>query len=198
MSPKLILASGSAIRASILTNAGVRFEQVTPGVDEAAIKTIGKQENLGLEAIAMGLAEAKALDVDDGENPYIIGSDQILEYRGQAFDKAQTMSEARERLRLLQGDEHRLINAVAVVQNKKVVWRHIDQPRLVMRPMTDTAIDAYLTQAGEEALSSVGAYQVEKLGVRLFERIEGDYFAVLGLSLFPLLTYLRQINMLEY
>ena len=193
----LILASGSAIRARILTAAGIPFEIMRPGVDEDVLKHEAAAAGRTIEETACLLADAKALDIH-APGRIILGSDQILALGDQAFDKPQSLVEARERLKALQGREHRLVNAVSIVQNNAVVFRHLETPRLFMRPMTDAEIDAYLDEAGDEILSSVGAYQVEALGSRLFDRIEGDYFAVLGLSLMPVLGYLRREGMLAY
>jgi len=194
--PSIVLASGSAIRAAILTAASVGFRQIKPGADEAAIKR--ENSGAGLEDLAMTLAEAKALGVDADKDALVIGSDQILEFEGRPYDKPQSIEEARERLIALQGRDHTLINAVAVARAGAIVWRRIDRPRLFMREMNEAEIDAYLAAAGEDILASVGAYQVEKLGGRLFERIEGDYFAVLGLSLYPLLGFLRAEGALSF
>ncbi|MCB2096185.1 MAG: nucleoside triphosphate pyrophosphatase [Parvularculaceae bacterium] len=193
----LILASGSAIRARILTAAGIPFEIMRPGVDEDVLKREAAAAGQTIEETASLLADAKALDIN-APGRVILGSDQILALGDRAFDKPQSSAEARERLKSLQGREHRLVNAVSIVQNRAVVFRHLETPRLFMRPMTDAEIDAYLDEAGDEILSSVGAYQVEALGSRLFDRIEGDYFAVLGLSLMPVLGYLRREGMLAY
>lgn len=196
--PWIILASGSAIRAAILKGAGLAFEQARPEVDEDALKQANVRAEAGLEETAMTLAEAKALAVRADEDALVIGSDQILEFEGRAHDKPADMAEARARLLALQGAAHTLINAAAVARNGEIVWRHLERPRLFMRKMDAGEIDAYLVAAGEDILASVGAYQVEGLGARLFHRIEGDYFAVLGLSLFPLLDALRREGALDF
>ncbi|MEX0645799.1 MAG: nucleoside triphosphate pyrophosphatase [Parvularculaceae bacterium] len=186
----LILASGSAIRAKILREAGVDFEVITPDVDEAAAKAALVKAGAGLEEIAMKLAEAKARSVI-APGRLVLGADQILEHQGRFFDKPKNIAEAKARLLELQGDVHTLINAVAVARDGAIVFRHLDRPRLTMRPMTEHEIDRYFDRAGAGVLASVGAYQVEALGAHLFERIEGDHFAVLGLALFPVLGFLR-------
>lgn len=194
----ILLASGSAIRAKILANAGLPFEIRKPDVDEGALKAVFAAEGLDIETIAMRLAEAKASAVAAPAGALVIGSDQILEFEGRACDKCRTMGEARARLLALQGRAHSLINAVAVRADDAIVFRHIDRPLLTMRALSEGEIDRYLRAAGPDILSSVGAYQVEALGSRLFSRIDGDYFAVLGLSLFPLLTYLRAREALDF
>lgn len=188
---RLVLASGSPIRASILKAAGLEFEILRPDLDEDAIKRENFEAGAGLEETAMALAEAKALAVC-APGALVVGSDQILEHRGRAYDKPRSMTEAASRLLAMQGQAHSLINAVAVAQNGEIVFRHLDRPQLFMRAMTADEIARYLDAAGEGVVASVGAYQVENLGAHLFERIEGDHFAVLGLSLFPLLAFLRE------
>lgn len=196
--PRIILASGSAIRRQTLTDAGVPIEVMKPDVDEAVIKNAAQNDGVDLETLAMMLAEAKCLDVARRTDAIVIGSDQIMEFQGRAYDKPASMAEARARLIEIQGAAHTLINAVAVARNGKIIWRNLDRPSLTMRSMTQTEIDAYLDEAGPEILASVGAYQIEKLGGRLFERVDGDHFAILGLSLFPLLALLRRERALDY
>ena len=193
---RLTLASGSAIRAAILEGAKVAFDVIRPDVDEAAIKKDAEGEGLSLRATAQRLADAKALSVK-ARGP-VLGSDQILAFEGRGFDKPATIADARARLKLLQGRRHSLINAIAIAEGGRIVFRHLDEPQLLMRQMSDAEIDAYLVAAGEEILSSVGAYQIEALGSRIFERIDGDYFAVLGLSLYPVLGYLRREGLLAF
>ena len=193
----LILASGSAIRARILTAAGVEFETVKPDVDEDRIKETAATRSMTVASTATMLADAKALAIRTVDR-IVLGSDQILTLDGRAYDKPATMDAARERLRMLSGKEHQLVNAVSIAKNGEIVFRHLEAPRLFMRRMTDQEINDYLAIAGDEVLSSVGAYQVEALGSRLFDRIDGDYFAVLGLSLFPVLRYLREEGMIAF
>lgn len=188
MTPPLILASGSAIRARILEGAGIPFRVTKPGVDESRLKT--DMAGAPLEEIAAALAEAKALAVT-APGALVLGSDQILEHEGLLYDKPASRAEAKARLLTLQGGAHTLINAVAIARDGRIVFRHLARPRLVMRALSGAEIDRYLEAAGDDVLASVGAYQVEALGAQLFERIEGDYFAVLGLSLFPVLGFLR-------
>lgn len=194
----IILASGSAIRADILRGAGVAFEAINPDVDEDAIKRQAADEDADLEKTAERLADAKCLAVAKDNPGLVIGSDQILEFQGRAYDKPKDIEGAQARLMEMQGKAHTLINAIAVARGGALIWRHVARPKLTMRALTAAEIDAYLEAAGEDILSSVGAYQIEKAGVRLFEKIEGDYFAVLGLSLFPLLGLLRREGAIEF
>lgn len=198
MKPRLVLASGSAIRARILDAAGVDFDIAAPDVDEGAIKRAALDEGLSLRATAQRLADAKALAIAADVGAIILGCDQMMAFEGRGLDKPRSIAEARARLALLQGRRHSLINAVSIARGGAVVFRHIEEPMLFMRTMTADEIDAYLDACSEDILASVGAYQVEALGTRLFERIEGDYFAVLGLSLFPVLGYLRREGMLAF
>jgi len=195
---KIVLASGSAIRAKILNDARIDFEIVKPNVDEAIIKQASAEKGLDLQETAAVLADAKSLAVDVDNTALVIGSDQIMEHEGIAYDKPASLEEAADRLKILQGSQHTLINAVSIAQGGRIVHRIIDQPVLHMRTMKDTEIEAYIDAAGPAILSSVGAYQVELLGSRLFDRIEGDFFAVLGLSLYPLLRFLRDAEALDF
>lgn len=187
---RIILASTSAIRRKTLSAAGVAHEAVRPGADEEALKRQFLAAGLDNGDLALALGRAKALSID-APGAFVIGADQIMEMDGEIFDKPRTRSEAADRLSRCAGRAHRLINGVAVARGGAVVFEHADVATLHMRPMTKAEIDAYLERAGEEVLSSVGAYQVEALGARLFDRIDGDFFTVLGLSLFPLLRFLR-------
>lgn len=196
MNAKVILASGSAIRAKILSGAQIPFEVIKPGVDEDEIKNSFAGSDL--EELATRLAEAKCMAVAEKTDVIVIGSDQIMEFRGQRFGKPKSLEEAADRLRLLAGETHSLINAVVIAREGKVISRHVDRPYLTMRDLTDHEIELYIKEAGPDILSSVGAYQVENLGARLFERIDGDYFAVLGMSLFPLLNILRREGALAF
>lgn len=196
-SPRVILASTSAIRRKILDGAGVVYEAVRPNADEDALKRDFLKQGLGVSALGAALARAKALSID-APGALVIGADQIMEMDGEVFDKPRSMKEAADRLERCAGRAHRLINAVAVARDGAVVFENTDAVRLHMRAMPRAAIDAYLEAAGEEVLSSVGAYQVEALGGRLFEKVEGDYFAVLGLSLFPLIGFLRDEGALPW
>lgn len=196
--PAITLASGSAIRAAILSNAGVNFTVQKPNVDESEIKKAAAAKMESLEDTAQRLADAKCLAVAVKTAGIVIGSDQILGFEGRAFDKPASLDEAKQRLRQMQGATHSLINAVALARDGDIIWRLVSRPTLRLRSLSDSDIDAYINEAGAEILASVGAYQVEGLGARLFEKIDGDYFAVLGLSLFPLLNELRRLGAIEY
>lgn len=192
MSARLVLASSSAVRARLLRNAGVAFDVVPSRVDEAPIKQRMLAEGAGGEAIAAALATAKALDVANRADGLVLGADQILRCDGELFDKAGSVAQARERLVRLRGREHELVGAVAFARGDAVVHAECVVSQLRMRSFTDAFLDAYLAQVGEQVLSSVGCYQFEDIGVQLFDRADGDYFAILGLPLMPVLEILRR------
>ena len=186
----LILASQSRARQMLLANAGISFEAVPADIDERAV-----QKNSGLSApgeIASLLAREKALFVSS-KNPgrYVVGADQTLALGSRLFSKPAGRAQAAEQLRLLAGQTHELHSAVAVARDGKILFSDVVVARMTMRRLGESEIEAYLDQAGQAVTTSVGAYQLEGLGVHLFERIEGDHFTILGLPLLPLLAFLR-------
>jgi len=191
----LILASQSRARQALLANAGIGFEVVGAEIDERAV-----QQASGLSGpgdIAAVLAREKALWVSSRLlGQFVIGADQTLAQGTRLFNKPAGRPEAREQLRSLAGRGHELHSAVAVAHNGKILFADISMARMIMRPLGDAELDTYLDAAGEAVTTSVGAYQLEGLGVHLFERIEGDHFTVLGLPLLPLLAFLRSERLL--
>ena len=185
---RIVLASRSASRRAIRTGAGVTHEAVSPGVDEVAVK---RGFGGSPAALAQRLADEKALAID-ASGALVIGGDQVLEWDGRAWDKPQTLDEARERLLAMAGTPHRLVGGLSLAQDGAVVWRHASLATLSMRDLTEADVDRYLREAGERVLATVGAYELEGLGARLFEAVEGDFFAILGLDLLPLLAELRR------
>jgi septum formation protein len=188
----LILASGSTARRQMLQAAGLAFEVDAPRVDEEAAKASLRAGGLKPRDQADALAELKALSVSRQRPDFVIGADQMLALGAEVFDKPKSAAEAREHLLRLRGQTHELITAAVVAREGAVIWRHIDTPKLKMRAFSDAFLDDYLARAGDDVLRSVGAYQLEGLGAQLFERVEGDYFSVLGLPLLPLLAFLRE------
>jgi septum formation protein len=186
----LILASQSRARQMLLANAGISFEAVPADIDERSV-----QKNSGLSApgeIAGLLAREKALFVSS-KNPgrYVVGADQTLALGNRLFSKPAGRAFAAEQLRLLAGHTHELHSAVAVARDGGIVFSDVVVARMTMRRLDESGIEAYLDQAGQAVTTSVGAYQLEGLGVHLFERIDGDHFTILGLPLLPLLAFLR-------
>jgi septum formation protein len=191
----LILASQSRARQALLTNAGIDFEAVTAEIDERAV-----QQASGLSApgeIASLLAREKALSVSARlSGKFVIGADQMLALGECLFSKPAGRAQAAEQLRALAGRSHELHSAVAVARDGKILFEAVAIAGMTMRRLGEAEIDVYLDEAGDAVTSSVGAYQLEGLGVHLFERIEGDHFTILGLPLLPLLAYLRSEGLL--
>lgn len=192
----LVLASTSAIRRTLLANAGVSFRTVGPDVDEDLLKAEALAGGASPPVIAERLAAAKAAHVSRGVDGLVIGADQTLDLDGELFDKVGDIEAVRERLKLLRGRGHELHAAVAVAQHGLIVWRERVTTALVMRAFSDRFLDDYVTAQGEAALSSVGCYHLEGAGAQLFEKIDGDYFAILGLPLIGLLGFLREQGIL--
>lgn len=187
----IILASGSAIRREILRSAGVTFDVVTRPIDEASIKTAMLAQGSRLRDIADALAEAKSIRVSRTTPGLVIGADQIMVFEDKLYDKPKSMDEARERLLTLRGKTHYLMGAVVISENGAPAWRHIAKTKLTMRNFSEEFLDSYLEIGGQDLLTSVGAYKFEGLGAQLFTEVEGDFFSILGLSLLPVLDYLR-------
>ena len=188
----LILASKSAARRAVLDGAGVRYEALVAGVDEDAVKASLLAEGAGPREVADALAELKAIRVSAGRPDFVIGSDQTLDLAGELYDKAETVEAARERLKLLRGKTHKLHSAVVVAKEGAPIWREVVTASLTMRDFSDAFLEDYLAVEGEHALGSVGCYRLEGPGAQLFSKIEGDYFAILGLPLMGLLDLLRR------
>lgn len=187
----VVLASQSAVRSALLAAAGVIFERRSSGVDETSIKDALSAEGATPLQIAAALAEAKALAVSRTIEGLVIGADQTLELDGILFDKADDLDMARARLLALRGRTHKLHAAVTVAEDGVIVWRTAETASLTVRDFSDVFLHAYLAAHGQTILSSVGCYELEGAGIQLFERIEGDYFAILGLPMLDLLTFLR-------
>jgi septum formation protein len=192
----LILASQSRARQTLLANAGINFEAVPAEIDERAI-----QQASGLTApgdIAKLLAREKSLSVSlQLSDRFVVGADQTLALGLQLFSKPAGRAQAAEQLRALAGGAHELHSAVAVARDGEILFADVTSARMTMRSLGEAEIAAYLDEAGEAVTSSVGAYQLEGLGVHLFERIEGDHFTILGLPLLPLLGFLRGERLLS-
>ncbi|MBR1169776.1 Maf family protein [Bradyrhizobium sp. DASA03005] len=186
----LILASQSSARKMLLVNAGLEFVAVTADIDERGIQAASKLSDP--REIGLLLAREKAKAVSAGHpGHFVIGADQTLALGNRLFNKPAGRAQALAQLRDLAGQTHELNSAVAVAQDGRIVFEDVSVARMTMRPMSEAELSAYLDAAGEAVTRSVGAYQLEGLGIHLFERIEGDHFTILGLPLLPLLAYLR-------
>jgi septum formation protein len=192
----LVLASKSDIRGKILAAAGLRFEIRPAQIDERAIEA--KAGSPDAAAAASLLARAKA-DAGAALMPgrVVLGADQTLALGADRFSKPANRDEASKQLRALRGKTHALHSALALVRDGTLLFAFIDTARLTMRDVSDRFVDDYLDMAGDVALSSVGGYQLEGIGIHLFERVEGDYFTILGLPMLPLLAFLRQNDFVD-
>lgn len=193
--PHLILGSGSATRRKMLRNAGISFEVTAADVDEAILRDelTANDPQITPADIATALAAAKALAVSrrhpDG---LVIGSDQVLDLDGEILTKPQDAAGVRTTLQKLSGKTHALHAAVALALGGTIVWSNLDTARLTMRPLSAQFIEGYVARVGEQVCQSVGAYQIEDLGIQLFQRIDGDHFTILGMPFLPLLSELRE------
>jgi len=193
----LVLASKSFARRTMLSAAGIPVEIVPAQVDERAIEE-RLQDNHDPDEVALLLAWEKASAVSfKSPARLVLGADQTLALGSRRFNKPADVDEAREQLRTLRGQSHTLHSAATLVQDGSVLFKVVDTARLRMRDFSDTFLDQYLEAAGPTVLESVGGYQLEKLGIHLFERVEGDYFTILGMPLLPLLEFFRRQSFLN-
>jgi len=191
----LILASQSRARQMLLGNAGILFEAIPADIDERAIQQASRLS--APDDIAALLAREKALAVSPQRSSrYVVGADQTLALGKRLFSKPAGRAQASEQLRALAGQTHELVSAVAVARDGEIMFEHTATAEMAMRRLSETEIAAYLDEAGEAVISSVGAYQLEGLGAHLFERIAGDHFTILGMPLLPLLAFLRTEGLL--
>jgi septum formation protein len=191
--PALILASGSPIRRKMLEEAGVEFEVVPPEVDEEAAKE-GKAD---LEAIAMSLAEAKAVAVSRPRpGDWVIGSDSVVGVDGRIFSKPRDREEAADHLRTFSGKKMLLLSAAAIARDGKVEWSRSGHAELDVRELSEEFIQAYLDAEWPEVGNTVGVFRMEGRGVQLFDRVVGGHFTILGMPLLPVLKQLRELGIL--
>ena len=192
----IILASTSATRQAMLRNAAIQFSVESPRVDERQVAA----DNPGWtpKDAALGLAAAKAREVSFRRpEALVIGADQILTLGSRIYSKPADREACRTQLLELRGQTHNLISSGVCARNGEIVWTHTDTARLRMRNFSDSFLEDYLTILGSDVTTSVGGYKIEGLGVQLFETVEGDHFTILGLTLLPLLSYLRSAREIE-
>ncbi len=194
----IVLATASQSRRQLLAAAGVAFDAIASDVDESVIKTASKAAGASVGETALELARAKAASVQaDRPDALVIGADQMLDLDGAWFDKPVDMAAAHRQLSALRGRPHALHSAVTLFGPEGEVWSHVATAVLVMRPFSDAFLAGYLDAVGEDALKSVGGYFLEGVGVQLFERVDGDFFTILGLPMTPLLSALRAAGALS-
>jgi septum formation protein len=192
----LVLASKSASRRALLQGAGIPIEVLAADVDERGIEAKANLADPGEVAALLAREKAVAVSVQQ-PGRLVIGADQTLALGQRRFSKPADRAAARDQLRVLRGQSHALHSAVAIMRDAKPVFEHCVVARLAMRAFSDGFLESYLDAAGDAVLASVGAYQVEGLGVQLFERIEGDHSTILGLPLLPVLAALRREGVLN-
>ena len=191
MTRPLILASASKIRLQLLQNAGIQVEARPARIDEDSIRTSLQAEQASPRDVADALAEMKARKIaEKTPDSLVLGCDQVLEFEGVIWGKPASCEAARQQLQALRAKTHRLHSALVIYDNAQPVWRHIGTATLTMRPFSDAYLDAYLTRNWPEIGTSLGGYQIESEGLRLFSAVDGDSFTILGLPMLPLLTWL--------
>jgi septum formation protein len=187
----LVLASRSDIRGKILAAAGLRFEIRPAQVVERALEARTQVHDAATAARLLARTKADAVAATQ-PGRLVLGADQTLALGNKRFDKPSDRQDAAEQLRALRGRTHELHSALALVRDGTVLFDRVETARLTMRDFSDAFLEQYLDMMGEAALTSVGGYQLESIGIHLFERVEGDYYTILGLPLLPLLGFLRQ------
>lgn len=195
--PNLILASKSASRFNLMKNAGLDFKQKVSGVDEDIIKSTFLKAG-ELTDLAMILAQAKALAVSEkNTDAYVVGADQTLLFENTIYDKPASSIEARDQLLALRGKQHQLETAVCVIRNSEILWSISESSYLTMRDFSPEFLGRYLASEGDDVQTSVGGYKLEGRGLQFFDKIDGDFFSILGLPMLKLLNFLRTQKLVE-
>lgn len=195
MTQQLVLASSSPFRRMLMQNAGLKFEARAAEIDERSIEASLEEGHAAPHIVALELARAKALDVcRHFPGAFVIGSDQTMSLGERVYHKPRTRTEAHENLMSLSAKTHHLNSGVVIAKDGEVVWQTVATAALSVRALSDAFVKDYLDQAGDAVLLSVGAYQLEGLGIQLFTAIDGDYFTILGLPMLPMLQALRELG----
>jgi septum formation protein len=198
MAARLILASNSASRKALMSGAKLDFMTQAADVDERQIEAELTARNATPPEIAVALARAKAVEVSRrAPDAHVIGSDQVLSLAGRLLHKPADMAEAGDHIRAMSGTTHHLNCGVAIAHKSEAIWSDVSIARMTMRPISEAFLEKYLTMSGEGILGSVGAYHFEGPGVQLFEKIDGDYFTILGLPMLTLLAGLRELDLID-
>lgn len=187
----LVVASRSAARRAMLEASGIPIEPTEADIDERQVEVRAGPVSPAQAALVLAREKARVVAVQRS-GCYVVGADQTLALGERRFNKPADRHAAREQLKAMSGRTHALHSAVAVAKDGRVIFGHVETAQLTMRRLTDRFLDAYLDSAGDAVTASVGAYQLERLGIHLFERIDGDHFTILGLPLLPLLGFLRR------
>lgn len=194
----LVLASTSPFRKMLFENAGLKFVTDAPEIDERAIEETLDGSGVTASDVAEILAEAKASNVAERhQGKLIVGGDQTLSLEGRQFHKPKNTEEARGHLLSLSGKTHQLNSAIVIVRDEEVLWRHVSVAHMHMRQLDPAFIGRHLAEVGHAALQSVGAYQIEGAGIQLFEKVDGDYFTIVGVPMIPLLAKLRDLGEID-
>ncbi len=189
----MVLASASQARSAILSHAGIPHHCEAADLDETLIKRDAIRKGESVEIAVQRLALAKANKVAQNHiGKFVLGCDQILDCENKWYDKPANIDDARIHLHSLRGKTHRLVNGMVIVYNGTMIWTHTETAVLTMRPFSNKFLEEYLVESGESILSSVGAYLLEARGALLFDSVSGDYFTILGLPLLPILSFLRE------
>ena len=188
----IILASSSRSRRKILSDSGVKYKSIKPLVDEEYLKKGFKGST---KKLALMLAEKKALSVSKmNKDTIVIGADQVLSFKGKVFNKPKTIKEAEKNLKLFKNKTHYLDSATVIAYNDKIIWRNEQSPKMKLRNFSDKFLKNYLRKVGKEVTLCAGGYSIEKEGIQLFSKVEGDFFTIIGLPIIPLIEKLRELN----
>jgi septum formation protein len=198
MRKKLVLASASPFRRHLMEQAGLQFAAEAADIDERSVEMPLVKKAVAPEKIAEALAIAKAREVAGRRSgEYVLGADQVMSMDGKLFHKCKSLAEATAQLTSMRGRTHRLSSALAIVCDDKLLWSHVSVADLTFRNFSPSFLTTYIKRAGESILQSVGGYQFEGLGQQLFEKIDGDYFTIIGLPMLPLLAALRDLDVID-